>query len=96
MTGTEASWSPDYLSRTARSHVRRALRQRDMAFTSELVEDLAQEAIARAIEKWNRSDKGPIVLVRWKAIDVVDEEVERRKEDEGVVMDERQMSGVWA
>ncbi len=89
------TWAVDYFAQTARSQVRKALRRRDMAFEDELVEDLAQEAMARALEKWSRSDKGPIVLIRWKARDVVKEEAERRKEDE-VVLDERHMAGVWA
>lgn len=94
------SWTVANFHAAARSMVSKALYGRDMRVPPDVYEDLVQEAVARAWDKYDPerdpNGKGPIVLIRWKAFDVVKEEAERRKEDETVVMNDRQMNGVWA
>ena len=93
------TWDPERFRRAAVVEIARALRVRGMRATNMQRQDLQQEAMARALEKYDATrdpnELGPIVLIRWKAIDVVSDEAARREEDE-VVLDERHMAGVWA
>lgn len=82
---------------TARSQVRRQLRRAGIPPTADRVDDLAMDAIKRAIESYDpaRTDKGPIVLIRWKVLDVVTEAAKAANEGE-ILMDPATMAGVWA
>lgn len=91
----DVEYDLDKFKGTAVTYVVKALRSRNMEYDDDLVADLAQEVMTRSLEKWNRSDQGPIVLVRWKALDVVKEEAERRRDAEVVGLSQEQMKGVW-
>ena len=84
------------LIRVARSQVRRRLRKAGVVVGADRVDDLAMEAICRAIESYDpkRTERGPIVLLRYKVIDVSTEAAEEAADGE-MVMDPAKMEGVW-
>lgn len=77
-----------HLRRVAVGLTRRVLRRRGLRprQVETLTEDLAHTAIANAMEKWDpeRTDKGPIVLIRWAVFDAVREHFAPPDEDAGV------------
>lgn len=84
----EADYDPHHLRRVAIGLAARHLRCRGLgrAQVDSLVEDIAHEAIARALDEWDpeRTDKGPVVLIRYRVIDAIRDHYAPPGDDAGV------------
>ena len=91
----DSRWDYKHLLRTAQRMTRRRLRARMASVDSARADDLACEAVCRAIEKYDpgkdKNGKGPILLVRWKVAEVLREAAESEEE---IVMDPSKLEGL--